>query len=51
MLKEQGCRNEVVPSSEVGLRAPFLLNACMGTISESLAALRVGDALHRLESE
>ena len=49
-LKEQGCRNEFVPSFEVGLSAPFLLNACMGTASETLAASKVGDALHRLEN-
>lgn len=49
-LKEQGCRNEFVPFSEVGLSAPFLFNACISIVSESLAALRAGDALHGLES-
>lgn len=48
--KEQGCRNKFVPSSEVGLRAPFLLNSFMGTVGQSLVCVRVGNALHHLES-
>lgn len=50
MTKEQGCRNKFVPSSEVALRAPFLLNTCTGTVSESRVSLGVGNALHHLES-
>jgi len=48
--KERGCGDRLVPSSEVGLGALSLLNACTGAVSESRVALRAEDALHRLES-